>query len=698
MKFPALKNNASAKIKTKSVEEFNTGINDDKGDYVRSGNILKDCENMQFSGGLFCTRSGFKAKPETLILPEENKDILIFPFTVTETVCHLNSKAYNLAYCCFSDNDEASLMFYLVDSDGNILPAGGIDFHRVDISCFFVPVNVMFMVAEPISGSGVFALIERSSGGERVTDFLEASSDFSVWNSMRGEYYIPTVRINGRGERYDEADAYNSLKLPAPERPEELNILTGRHKSYYTSDGFSAIFRLPYGNIPDSAYFTCRVYTSPGTYSEWVVTSGNNSATASIGGVQVTVNISRTLGVMRFLRNSADYPMPFMEDCGLNNIEIITTTEQSGNEDEISSCKGAVALDGRLYIYGGRVRQNCVYCVRQSNPLYFPQSNKIFLGDGGTPVTAIKVQNGKLIAFKPSETYRIITYFDRETVEKESVLPEQTTYIKGDVLGMQTIDNGIGCAAPATIRLCGNRLVWLGEDKSVYALATTTYGNTTNIYKVSQPLGDRLLSAISGNVNPFAVTEGGQYMLFAGEKVFVMNFRVRGFGYSKTYYAGDDEIKSPAWYIWKTPQAAFIGGAVIGGNAIFVCRGTVKRYYYLSVTGGAEDKTLTLSQGEAQTVITPVSSRFKTKIFDFESTRLKRLDGILINGGGSPFELTVRDRGRGYTVLANLSDEEYIRLSGGIPAFSELTLAFSADGPFYISNLGFKYKLLGDRG
>ncbi|MBR4909924.1 MAG: hypothetical protein IKZ47_01205 [Clostridia bacterium] len=698
MRFPALQNRA--KPQTRVLKEFNFGINDEDGDYKRGDGVLKDCLNMQYQAGRLCTRKGFCAIPESVITPEPGRNTAYLPFTVSETVYRKNGKAYNIAYCCTGDVSDAQLDFYFADSEGNILPAGGINFHRTDSTHFYIPTGVFFVVAEPVNGSGVFAFTERKSGNDVIYGVYEANRSFTSWVSELSGFYVPTVRVNGRGERYDEADAYLNLKLPSPDRPEELNLLTGKFKCYYSSDGFSAIFRLPYGIKTDSL-FKCRVYSSPSVYTEWVLQANAGSATVTFSGASVTLYLDRSLGVMRFWSGSSNYSVPRMQDCGLNNIEIIAETGESGNSGEIISCKGAAKLDGRMYFYGGSVRGNCVYCTKEQTPLYFPQSAKIFLGDGATPVTSIKVQNGKLIAFKPGETYRIITDFQNENYEKEAVLPQKTTYIKGDVLSAKTIDNRVGCAAPDTVRLCGSRLVWLAADGGVYALATTTYGNTTNIYRISRPLGERLSGKLKTAERVFALTENGQYMLFADETVFVMNYRVRGFGYSKTYYAGDDEIKSPAWYIWKTPEGADIeGGAVLEGRALTVIRGSEDLYFYFAALAGDCDLLLSSYEGGYREEELPIASGFSTKETDLGSgSRLKRLDKVFINGKGGNVRVTVADKQRKYSVSARFSGEEgYTAFCGGIPALGEISLAAESKAPFEVRNVIFKYKKIGEKG
>ena len=700
MRYPKLKSDKSLQDNALLVREFDYGINKEAGKWASDDCLLEDSINMDYEADTLKTRKGFCAVENSLIEPELYDDTVYLPFTVTPTVYYKNSKSYNLAYSCSGDNTEARLRFFLVDTNGNIEPAGRINFHRITFDEFYIPDNVFFLVTEPVGGNGVFAFVSRSSYGTRSSVVYEATSGFSDWNNAAGNFYLPTALINGRGERYDEAHSLGDFNYPEPEHIEELNLLSGKYKCFFTSDGLSSYFRLPYGSLVQYGQFTCRLYLTSDYYVEWSITGDYTSATRTVNGEQVTLYLDRTLGVLHFTVSGGEYHIPLIEGVKLNNIMVIATTSQVVCPEAILSSSDLVMLNNRIYLFGSKERPNCIYSAKIANPFYFTDSAKLFIGDGGSGVTALKVQNGKLIAFKPGETYKIITSAE-EATKKLAVLPENIFYVKSDTLSVQTIDTEIGCPYPKTLKLCGSRLVWLSGDGTVYALATTTYGNTTNIYRVSQPLGESLKEALNTAQHIFAVTHAGKYILSVDDTAFVMNFRVRGFGYSRTYYSKDDTLKSPAWFVWKLPDDATIyGGANIDGNALFLSSPS-DMYYYISTISGETDKSVVYKNFDTETVSAPISSGFCTKYFDFSRPDLyKRIDGVYINGSsGSDAEVTLSDGSAGFSKLIRLgSSNKAVALSAGMPACDGISIALSAKKPFSVRDITLKYKLLSYKG
>ncbi|MBR6902442.1 MAG: hypothetical protein IKN39_00960 [Clostridia bacterium] len=698
MRYPKLKEDKSSRDSTLTLREFDYGINKEAGKWASEDCVLEDCVNMDYEADTLKTRKGFSAVENSLIEPEDWDSEVYIPFTITPTVYYKNSKAYNLAYCCNGDDTEARLRFYLVDSSGNKQSAGRINFHRITYNEFYIPDNVFFLVTDGIDGIGVFAFISRWSYGTHSCVVYEANENFSSWTNTQGSFYVPTVLINGRGERYDAAHTLGDFNYPEPVHTEELNLLTGKYKCYFTTDGLSSYFRLPYGNLLQYGTFSCRLYLSADTYVQWNISGDYTSNTQTVYDQQITLFLDRTLGLLRFCTPTDDYHVPLISGCKLNNIMVTATTTDNICPDAVISSKGLVSLNNRIYLFGNSEKKNCIYSAKLSNPFYFTDSAKLYIGDGASAVTSLKVQNGKLIAFKPGETYRVTTSFNDESTKKLAVLPENIFYIKSDTLGAQTIDTNIGCPYPKTLRLCGSRLVWLAADGNVYALATTTYGNTTNIYKVSQPLGDSLAQKLTGARKVFAVTDGGKYILVIDDTAFVMNFRVRGFGYSRTYYSKDDTLKSPAWFVWKLPEAcAIYGGEDVDSCAVFYSS-LSPITYYTSIISGDTDNSVIYEDYEYKNCSSPIESGFLTKYFDFSRPDLyKRLDCVFINGGSnSDTTLTLSDGDNNYNKTVKLN--KTVRLLAGMPACEGVSVKLSSKRPFWVRNIALKHKLLSDKG
>ena len=686
--------------RSRTICEFVYGIDDSSGEYVSNEEVLSDCENMIYQKGKLNTRPGFSAIEESVVPPVEYADTVYLPFTVTDTVYYSGSKRYNVAYRCTGDVSFASLQVFFIDEEGNISSAGNIMCQRISESLFSIPTDVFFLVDRRVKedGDGVFAFVTKQSYGDESYAIYEACGGFARWDNCESEIYVPTVRINGRGNRYDTASPLEDLNYPEPEMPETLNVLTGKFKCYFTADGLSSIFRLPYGSLDSLSPLVCRVYVSTDEYTEWVIPPTANHASAVIFGETVYLYVDRNLGVIRFWNGQSDYCIRIITGCPLNNIAVTAVTERSGGPGEIISSKGIAALGGRLYAYGNKIKPNCVYCAKQTEPLYFPDDAKLFLGDGTTGVTSLKVQNGKLIAFKPGEVYRIITSFSNEKYEKEAVLPETTLYIMGDKMKVQTIDTGIGCSAPKTIMLCGSRLVWLGSDGNAYALATTTYGNTINVYRVSRPVEQHIKAFAKNGSEPFAVNKDGYYILLFGGDVLIMNYKAKGFGYSKSYNAGDFVLKSPAWYRWKLPEnAAYISAAGIGDGIILTSHIENGLSGFLSTVSGERDSFIIRENGENRTVFTDIRGGFTTKYLDLDYPgRLKTIAKVLPCGEcETPATLTFSNGVQKTASEVRFSGMfDYVQFGTGLAPSYGLITSLYCKKPFSVKDITVEFKML----
>ena len=699
MKYPALKDAKSQKQFV--LENFDRGINDENGEFLTEDSALDNCFNMRYKDGTFKTRNGISAKLSSVIGKLEGNDTVYFPFTVTDVCFHINGKPYNIAYCCTGYSDDALLRIFLVDSKGNITSASSIDFHRLDYSTFNVPVKLFFLVGKKGSGNGVFLFVKRVSNNVPLYEIYEATEGFSSWINAKDSAYVPTVLINGRGSRYSEAAGLSGLNYPEPAHPEGLNLLFGKYNCYYSSDGLSSIFRLPYGNLNEYEGFSCKIYTDVDQYVSFNIPMLQDSVTQTILNESVTMCIDRTLGVVRFYSGNNNYCVPVMQNCKTNNIQFTAFCNDSDFSGEIISSKGTVTLNNRIYVYGNDSKPNCIYCSNVDKPLYFPQNSKLFLGEATSPVTALKVQNGKLIAFKTNETYRITTSLKSSASGKETVLPDGTLYTTEDTMSAQTIDTNIGCLNADTIRLCGSRLVWLATDGNIYALATTTYGNTTNIYRVCQPLGLRLKDKDSRS-GAFAVTDNGEYILVVGKTAFVMNYRVRGFGYSKTYYSADDRLVSPAWFIWNLPEgSSYIGGQIIDTATVLVSSFDNGLSFYLNTLNGNADSIIKPGELENTLEFLDICSGFTTKKINFGSdVQIKRLNKVFINGKSDSFvRLTVSDNDRRVVRKVRLGESDGLSGVGSLmPLCQNISAELFSEKPFFVRNIIFKYKLIGDKG
>lgn len=238
------------------------------------------------------------------------------------------------------------------------------------------------------------------------------------------------------------------------------------------------------------------------------------------------------------------------------------------------------------------------------------------------------VQNGKVIAFKSGEIYRIksASLSDRETA---NAFPDGNNgFILSDRLESVQIDKAVGCEYPDTVCNCGNRLVWLGSNGRVYALATTTFGNQNNVYDVSSVINGPLnsdIAALSQYDSLFGFDCCGYYMLFVGSRVYVMDHRTGGFGCSDKYETDRSTPKSLAWYIWDIPESVkTVNGICFGDNPIICCINKARRISYFSTFSHGGDSLLSTENFEIFKQDSEIKSFISTVKSDLGAADVKK--------------------------------------------------------------------------
>ena len=122
---------------------------------------------------------------------------------------------------------------------------------------------------------------------------------------------------------------------------------------------------------------------------------------------------------------------------------------------------------------------------------YFPAENFATLGNTEYDITGFGRQYNALIAFKPTETYQIVSYIETTS----------TTVVEEDV-GLEYFRNilvnpRIGCDAPHSIQVINNLLTWFNSKLGVCTLVSTNIADERNI---------RVLSRNVEHTNNFAIT------------------------------------------------------------------------------------------------------------------------------------------------------------------------------------------------
>ncbi len=598
--------------------------------------VLSDCNNMWFKRGALTTRPGMGISENSLLCDAGAWDFVKCPLKFTDTFADIDGSSLRLAY--FVNGDSISygdVHIYTLSDKGEINSIGSIHYSRISSDSFADFEHIHFIVGAKTRGCGIYALLTRrlDSTDGKISEIYECSEDRSEWFVLdESDFYIPVIYMNGRGDRYGFGpDPYK----PEPYEPESLNLLTGAFKAYFTTDNYSSTFSLPISGIDQDREIVCRLYETRSSYTQWKLEAGQDDVKATIWGAEITMKFNRSTGVLSFFTGNEVWPAFRGTDIIGNNLVIKAYKSTKNGFNSIVGSRRSAVWGSRVFVCGGYSNVGTVYSARITNPLYFPKNCAAVLGDPDDPITAIGVQNDKPVAFKDRSIYRIVV--DRGiTYTTNAFLPEGNGEItRGETVYTVGIHTEIGCDCPDTLKLCGNRLVWLNSEGKVYVLATTTYGKENNIYCVSEPIADRLKTKEEHHlISAFAAENDGYYMLVTGDgfensEVFLMDYRVKAFGQSGSYLGSKSVDRNLAWYEWSFPKEVILSSACSSAEGFVLGVKNINyNLTYFAKLNAKEDSFFDRERFNNNADVirgeTSVKSGFTTKLYDFAAPHFKK--------------------------------------------------------------------------
>ncbi len=655
--------------KSFKVELFDGGLNLCKAPELISDNQASYCENALFTNGGLKSRKGLKIYRDSIEGGYDGFGAFERGITVTETLFEYKSQVCRLAYAVWGDSDSyAFVKMYLINPLHKILPIGGIEIHRASSDTYYRFESIVFLVGEKHSGSGVFAFLTRKDKDSEIYDIYELSSDLEEWQLLNdGDYYEPVILVNGKGTMYNTAVKEREVYSGQTAYPESFNMLTNRFKAYFTTDGSSFQFHLPVTRLSANSRIVCRVYATPSSYEEWIIPAQEESVTIISSGGKITLSCNRNTGYVSFLDETGGYYSP--PNCYAmngNNLVISAERIKASQVGCVVGSRGVKLYNSNAFFYGNKVNPDKVYCAKISKPLYFPEKTAARIGSFNNSVIAMAVQNNKLIAFTESQIYKVNINSSTQLESGYSLLGLDESVLASDSLKVTVVHESIGCLNRRTIAVCGNRLIWLGSDKRVYTLATTTYGKENNIYCVSDSVNALLSETDESELKAaFAFDAEGYYNLCIGEKMLLLDYRIKNFGISPAYTGVKKSNESVSWYLLSLPQEqSYTSGATIGDKTVIFVLDNTSGFAAAAGLEGVEDEALTATASEYTVKAAPVKLALYTKCFNMGSFGVRKnidtvklymdISGsadIIINGKVFKYSQTVSKNGGIATVV-----------------------------------------------
>lgn len=398
----------------------------------------------------------------------------------------------------------------------------------------------------PNDGCGIYAYASVICNGSVIKSQLyELSGDKSSVAESDGAY-IPTVLINGRGNLYDTLDS-SEINLPKPMAGEQMNLLSRGFRAAYNTDGVSLYYLLPkfFLSSEEEINISLKLDSSK-NYTFTIGKGSNKSESKYVNGVSIYAQVSRPMGRVYFYTGDTQYALPRGVDVTNNLIVTAYTSFQNGR---LGKMKQALNFGNHTFVYGSADCPEKLYWSHGGKPLYFPENNYAAVGEPLSSVSALAKQNNLLVVFKAHEIY-YISAVKADDYDLESALDGNVSRLKcTQSVNIAQLNGGIGCAYPQTIKLCANRLVFLGSDGNVYAL-TSTAMSQKQVYRISREILP-LIDEYNNGCAASAVKSDGRYILILGENLLGFDYNTAAFRSISSNSGGSDSAKGVAWFAYR---------------------------------------------------------------------------------------------------------------------------------------------------
>ena len=633
MKYNSLKPSA---VKSFRLPTLNggTGLGNDA-----DNNALCGGKNVWFKDGTLKTRSGLFAASKNAVTVETKSQTDEISYILTDTCVNRWGIEYRIGYSnVMTENFMYVTNVYLVSSDINIKSIGSLTFLRFSSDEFKIPENIVFYTGTPQSGGGIFALVTLynvENYNDKNYNIYEINDEFTEWVRVY-DYYVPTVLINGRGNNYDMAHNEAFITLPAEKALESQNILNGKFYAYYTSDGYSNMFRLPLCDLSGDNV-TCRIYYTSSLYVEWSVSGVVIADTKSFMGFDIMLEVDREKGTLSFFNNGQPYPIPVISTYNENNIKVTATKETENGFSQVVHSTCSLTADGRVYLAGGQ-NGNVLMLAKCENPFYFPQRSTVNVG-GYEEIIALSIQSKKNIALKSNETY-YVSLRKGDIINEIGLIADNDTLFKtADTLSCELISKSIGCGFKNTVCKVNGKTDWLGGDCKVYLLNSIGFDDIIDLSKGANTYGYDYEEA-------FAVSDGQYYILIAGKDALACEL---------------SEASKPKWYFWEFDSGITLGSGFYKNRTLyFLCFSGNSGFFYVSKFSGDFDTKLYYdADGNIQSQNVNVDSFIETKAYALSGlTQKNTIESIyLALSGKGRVEIKVNGRHIAFVDLRFSTDD-----------------------------------------
>lgn len=402
--------------------------------------------------------------------------------------------------------------------------------------------NVFVFSGKKTYGSGIYAVVAviNDAGTVLYKTVYEINASLDNVNEVLPvDVYAPLIMINGKGNSFDtleKTSGYGDLKYI-----EDYNRLFGAFRAGFITDGVSTEFSLPAKDLSSDDGEDISIVFKYGNFEyKWIIESTDTvSSEISVEGTSIKATVNRTSGNITF---SSALPQWTNDGCNL----IIKAYKKTEN-DTIFGMRFSECFDSRVFLSGNSLTVNEIAYSHINEPLYFPKGNYEFAGDAVQSITTFAFQSNMLVIFKENEVY-ISSGITQSRYDTERLINGSSgANVAGASMNISLLFSGAGTVYPDTVLQCGNRLIFLGNDSCVYAIARTS-GYLRRVFNISQNI-QPLLDAKFPLDGAYAADIDGRYMLVLYDSIFLFNYRDKSFYTLANSMTADVSV---AWYYWET--------------------------------------------------------------------------------------------------------------------------------------------------
>ncbi len=594
MKFPTL---ASGKTGRFTVEALQGGCNLRDGSRLAADGQLTAVKNLWWQNGALRTRPGFRANA-SYTRNITNRDVT-WKFCSEDTNGAYAGRRF-LRREYIHESDTVTMQTGILTHDGKIIFEGWIT---------TLPADTTGMVMEYPYSLTEDVLIFLSDG--RI--YAQNSAQMT-WRQVNNEAYVPCVLIGGEGVK-QLTDPPSTAGTPYEGR----NMLTDKFTAKYTTTGTGIVFHFPYTDLDENQPVTISISYLNGGVVDYVIPA--RATECGYGSNGLKPHVDRKKGIFYFLAEEGGLtpPLPgFANNMTVSASKAWTATEKS----RIASMSFAAWLggsqagcDSRQFISGSPEHPNRIYWSGQGQPLYFPETNYVAVGDINQAITAFGKQDGMLVIFKEREIYSLSRPEGTVSAEKVDGQLVQAVTATSDYFPLTQLHGQVGCTAPHSVVLCGNRLCWADGKGSVYTLIGDSVGYT--VRELSTLIAPALREhSKAAWAEATAVVFRGYYLLCVDHTIYALRVDEKAFKQYAGVYNDSKAQQNLAWYVWELPQGYIIQFLVTNGYALSASAryetGAGQFELPLYAEDGGDSKLI-----DGSWVTVPLASSISTKEYDF---------------------------------------------------------------------------------